>query len=115
MLRPIDNWFLRHDEPVRSCLQFLREHLLKQDSHITEAWSYGMPFYYYRNKRVCYLWVHAKYRQPYIGFVDGTKIHHPALLAEKRARMKILLVDPGRNIPVKKIDSVLRQALKLYK
>jgi len=28
MLRPIDNYFLQQAEPVKSCLQFLREHIL---------------------------------------------------------------------------------------
>lgn len=41
MLRPIDNWFLQKDEPVKSCLQFLRAHILKQDPGITETWKYG--------------------------------------------------------------------------
>jgi hypothetical protein len=27
MLRPIDNYFLQKEEPGKSCLQFLREHI----------------------------------------------------------------------------------------
>jgi hypothetical protein len=45
MLRPIDNYFLQHEEPTKSCLQFLREHILQIDKNITEAWKYGMPFF----------------------------------------------------------------------
>lgn len=114
MLRPIDNYFLQKEEPVKSCLQFLREHILQLDSNITEAWKYGMPFYCYKGKMFCYLWVHKKFLQPYIGIVEGKKISHPDLLQEKRARMKILLLDPGKNIPVKKIDTILKQALHFY-
>lgn len=114
MLRPIDNYFLQKEEPVKSCLQFLREHILQLDSNITEAWKYGMPFYCYKGKMFCYLWVHKKFLQPYIGIVEGKKISHPDLLQEKRARMKILLLDPGKNIPVKKIDTILKQALRFY-
>ncbi len=115
MLRPIDNYFLQKDEPVKSCLQFLREHILKQNPHITEAWKYGMPFYCYNGKMFCYLWVHKKYHQPYLGIVEGKKINHPDLIIEKRARMKILLLDPNKNIPVKKIDRILKEVLALYK
>ena len=114
MLRPIDNYFLQKEEPVKSCLQFLREHILQFDSNITEGWSYGMPFYYYHGNRFCYLWVHKKLLQPYIGIVDGAGIDHPDLLQEKRARMKILLVDAGRDVPVRKIDLILRKTLRLY-
>ena len=115
MLRPIDNYFLQKDEPVKSCLQFLREHILKQDPHITEAWKYGMPFYCYNRKMFCYLWVHKKYHQPYLGIVEGKKINHPDLIIEKRARMKILLFDPNKNIPVKKIDKILKEVIALYR
>ena len=101
MLRPIDNWFLQKDEPLKSCLQFLRGYILRQDAGITEAWQYGMPFYCYKGKRVCYLWVHKKYHQPYIGIVEGKKINHPDLITEKRARMKILLLDPAKDIPIR--------------
>lgn len=115
MLRPIDNYFLQKEEPIKSCLQFLREHILKKDSSITEAWKYGMPFFCYKGKMFCYLWVHKKLLQPYIGIVEGGKIDHPDLLREKRARMKILLLDPEKDIPIKKIDMILKQVLTLYK
>jgi hypothetical protein len=115
MLRPIDHWFLQQDEPAKSCLQFLREHILKQDSRISETWKYGMPFYCYNSKMFCYLWWHKKYNQPYLGIVEGNKIIHPDLIQEKRARMKILLVDPAKNIPVKKINLILKEVLALYK
>ena len=63
----------------------------------------------------CYLWVHKKYLQPYIGFVEGASLHHTDLLQEKRTRMKILLIDPHKNIPVKKIDGILKDMVDLYK
>ena len=109
MLRPIDNYFLQKEEPVKSCLQFLRKYILDLDNGITEAWKYGMPFYFYKGKRFCYLWVHKKYKQPYIGIVDGNRIDHADLITEKRARMKILLIDPYKNVPVKKIKLILNR------
>jgi hypothetical protein len=62
MLRPIDNYFLQHEEPTKSCLQFLREHILQLDKNITETWKYGAPFYNIHGKRFCYLWTHKKYK-----------------------------------------------------
>ena len=115
MLRPIDNYFLQQDEPAKSCLQFLREYILKQDPGISEAWQYGMPFYCYNGKRFCYLWFHKKYHQPYIGIVEGKLITHPDLIIEKRARMKILLLDPEKDLPIKKITGILKEVLALYK
>ena len=44
MLSPIDNYFLQQKEPIKSCLEFLRQHILKFDKGITEKWQYGDAF-----------------------------------------------------------------------
>jgi len=115
MLRPHDHYYLNQPEPAKSCLQFLRQFIMKYDQEIAEGWAYGMPFFYYKGKRFCYLWIHKKHQQPYIGIVDGKNIHFPGLLSEKRSRMKIFLVDPAKNIPVKKITQLLKTTLAFYK
>lgn len=115
MLKPADDWFSKQEEPARSCLQFLRSHILQLDENISEAWKYGMPFFCYKRKMFCYLWVHKKYKQPYLGIVEGHHVDHPDLVIEKRARMKILLLDPAKDLPVKKVNSILKQVLKFYK
>lgn len=74
-----------------------------------------MPFYCYHGKMFCYLWVHKKFHQPYIGIVEGKKIQHPKLIQEKRARMKIMLFDPEKDIPVKTLNSILKEVVSLYK
>jgi len=114
MLRAIDNYFFQKDEPIKSYLLALREMILKHDKNITEAWKYGMPFYCYNGKMFCYLWVHKKYKQPYIGIVEGKKVEHPQLIIEKRARMKIILFDPVKDIPIDIINDILNQAISVY-
>jgi hypothetical protein len=114
MLREIDDFFLQKDEPVKSCLLFLREHLLSYDKNITEAWKYKMPFYCYKGKMFGYLWVNKKTHQPYIGIVEGRKIEHPLLIIEKRSRMKIMLLDAREDIPVETIDEILKLAINIY-
>lgn len=93
----------------------MREHILRQDPHITEAWKYGMPFFCYDGKMFCYLWVHKQHKQPYLGIVEGARVDHPDLLTEKRARMKILLLDPSKDIPMRKINGILKEVLALYR
>lgn len=112
MLSPLDSYFAGQPEPLKSCLAFLRGHILRHSADITEGWSYGMPFYYVKGKRFCYLWVSKKEKKPYIGFVDGYKMQHPELLQEKRSRMKIWFVDTLGDIPVAVLDELLREALR---
>jgi len=115
MLSDIDRFYQLKEEPVKSCLIALREIILHQDPEIKVAWKYGMPFFCYQGKMFCYLWVHKTFKQPYIGFVEGKYLNHPGLLAEKRARMKIFLFNPEKDLPVKTIKTILKQALGLYK
>jgi hypothetical protein len=115
MLREMDLFYLRKEEPVKSCLIALREIILRQDAEITAAWKYGMPFFCYRGKMFCYLWVHKTFKQPYLGFVEGKYLNHPDLLIEKRARMKIFLLNPDKDLPLKIIEAILNQSLNLYK
>jgi len=114
MLNPLDHYFEEKDEPMKSCLQYLRL-LLVACTDITEHWKYGMPFYYHKGKMFAYLWIHKKNHQPYIGFVDGNQMEHEDLLQEKRARMKILLINPADDLPEKKIKLILGMALSLRK
>ncbi len=111
----IDNFYLRKEEPVKSCLLALRGIILSQDKEITATLKYGMPFFCYKGKMFCYLWVHKNNHLPYLGIVEGKRIDHPDLLTEKRSRMKILLLDPKKDLPVRTIEMILKKVLALYK
>ncbi|CAN5874134.1 hypothetical protein BH11BAC7_BH11BAC7_11590 [soil metagenome] len=111
----LDNFYLQKSEPVKSCLLALRSLILAQDKNITSAWKYGMPFFCYKGKMFCYLWVHKEHLQPYLGIVEGKRIDHPELIAEKRSRMKILLIDAAEDLPVKTIEIILQKAIELYR
>lgn len=115
MISDLDNFFLKQEEPSKSCLLFLRTYILSKSEDVTEHWKYGLPFYYFKGKMWCYLWQHKKHKMPYIGFVDGNKLDHKDLLQEKRARMKILLIDPDKDIPLSKLNSIFKQALQAVK
>jgi Domain of unknown function (DU1801) len=115
MLREIDNYFLQKEEPTKSCLLALRHHILHFDANITEAWKYKMPFYCYKGKMFCYLWTNKTRQQPYIGIVEGRNIDHPKLISENRNRMKIMLIDSSKDLPLQTISTIFKMALKFYK
>lgn len=110
----LDNFYSKQPEPIKGCLLALKQIVLTKDKNITHEWKYGMPFFCFKGKMFCYLWVHKKYKQPYIGFVEGQRLDDETLLQENRSRMKIMLLDPLADLPVIKIDSLLRKALYFY-
>ena len=113
-MEKMDHFYLDHEEPIKSCLLALREIILRQNPEISASWKYGMPFFCFRGKMFCYLWVHKKIGQPYLGIVEGKHFEQPFLLQEKRSRMKIMLFDPEEDLPLETIESILQQALQLY-
>jgi len=50
-----------------------------------------------------------------MGIVEGKKIRDPDLIREKRARMKIFLLDAQKDIPLKKINAILKEIISWYK
>lgn len=113
-MEKMDHFYLDREEPIKSCLLALREIILRQSPEISATWKYGMPFFCFRGKMFCYLWVHKKIGQPYLGIVEGKHFEQPFLLQEKRSRMKIMLFDPEEDLPLETIESILQQALQLY-
>ena len=115
MLREIDNFYLQKEEPVKSCLYALRQLILRYDDKISEAWKYKMPFFCYKGKMFCYVWLDKKTHQPYLGIVEGRNIDHPSLIKGERSRMKILMLNPNRDLPVKTIDAIFKKAMLFYR
>ena len=107
----LDNFYLQLHEPNRSVFIALREIIISTHTDITPEWKYKLPFFYYKGKMFCYLWHHKKYKQPYIGIVDGDKLDYPDLITEGRKRMKIFLVHPDKDIDVKKIQMILKSSI----
>lgn len=111
----LDQYYLKQSEPIKSCLLALRAIIISQDKDITHELKYGMPFFCYKGKMFCYLWVHKKLHLPYLGVVEGKRLNHPDLIIEKRSRMKIMLFDPEKDLPLNTIVNILQQTLNLYK
>ena len=114
-MKELDNFYLQQDESIKGCLLALRQIILSQDKEVTNEWKYGMPVFCYKGKMFCYLWYHKKYKQPYIGIVEGKRFDEPFLIQEKRSRMKIMLFDQNKDLPIETINNILKQAIELYK
>lgn len=89
MLNPLENYFLKQPEPHQSCMLFLRKWLVGQG--LEEQCKYGVPFYSYKNKNLCYMSVSAKNRKLYLGFIQGYKMKYPKLEKEGRKQIKSVL------------------------
>jgi hypothetical protein len=71
-----------------------------------------MPFFCYKGQSFCYFRINKKDSTPYIGFTEGKRMVHPALISGDRARIKIFKIDPI-DIPVDLLDEILKEATHL--
>lgn len=114
MTSKLDNYYLSKEEPLKSCLLALRDVIVGQDPHITKEWKFAFPFFYYKGKMFCYTRIDKKSGQPYIGFMDGIRINHPALILENRSKIKVLPIDPSTDLPIAAIRDILTQAIAVH-
>ncbi len=112
-MKELDLFYLQQEEPLKDCFLSLRNHILNYNKDITEAWKFRMPFFCYKGQSFCYFRVNKKDGVPYIGFTDGKRMVHPALISEDRARIKILKIGPAEDIPAKVLDEILKEAIHL--
>jgi hypothetical protein len=113
-MNQLDEFYLNQEEPVKGTLIALRDIILRRDQNITNVIKYGMPFFYYKGKMFCYLWIDKKRKKPYIGIVEGSYFNESFLVQDKRSRMKIMLVDSNEDLPLDRIEIILQKALNLY-
>jgi len=101
-------------DPVRDCLLAVRGIILNSSSDITEHLKYGLPFFYYKGKMMCYFWKDKTDGTPYIGFMDGPLLDFLQLEKEKRKRVKVLRLNPNEDIEVELISEILTAVFKIH-
>jgi len=92
----------------------MRQFLLSFSPEIREAWKFNMPFYYYKNQWFCYLSFQPKTKKMYLAFVQGYRMKHPKLVAEGRKQIKVFYIEAAKDIDVKSLNAMLKEAKALY-
>lgn len=113
-MRDIDKFYFEKEEPVKSCLDALKTIICNYNKDFTPQWKYRLPCFMYKNHIFCYLWVNKKTQFPYIAVGKGVKIEHPDLIQGNRTFVKLLLIDPEKDIPLDTIYTIFDMAMKLY-
>ncbi len=112
MLNHLDNYFLSLPEPEQSCLLFVRQLILGFNKAISERWRYNTPFYYYKEKWMCYISYQKKQKTIYLGFVHGHHLKHKKLLSEGRKQIKVYYLNPDKDLDIRTIMALFKEATK---
>ena len=114
-LTALDNFYWDQEEPNRGCFLALKEIILGLDEGMTPEWKYKLPFFYLNGKMFCYLWKDKKTKIPYIGIMGGYKLEHPSLIQEGRKFVKLLHVDPNKDLDIELISEIMEMTLEMHR
>lgn len=113
-MKALDEFYAKQDEPNKSCLLALRDIILGLNPEVTPEWKYKLPFFYYRKKMFCYFWFDKKTRQPYIGFMRGPQLNHPALFKGDKKMVKKLFIEPDKDLPIDIIGEIAQEYFQSF-
>lgn len=108
----LDNYYMKQPEPTRGCLLALKDLILRLDSNISHQRKFQIPFFYYKDKKLCFLWINKK--KLMLGFVEDKNIYPKKEGIKRKDQMSALYIDPNADIPIELINSNLLEIIKLY-
>jgi hypothetical protein len=107
-----DNYYLKHSEPIQGCLFALKRLILGADKRISETRKYQVPFFYYKEKKLCFLWVNRK--KLMLGFVTDKSIFPVVGGSKRKDEMEMIQIDPNSDLPVEMILKRIEVLIILY-
>lgn len=113
-MNELEHFFNKQEEPNKSTFLFLKDFVLNYHSDIQLYFKWKLPYLYYKEKPLCYIWKDKKTQEPYLGFAKGFLIKHPALLSGNRTTIKIFPVSAHQDINVALLSEILDEAIAVY-
>jgi len=112
MNRELENYYLKQPEPIQSCLLALKTIVLNTSPAITHERKFQIPFFCYKGKKLCFLWVNKK--RLLMGFVKDSSVLPKPETGRRKNEFETMVIDPDKDIPVRLIAALLRRYMKLY-
>ena len=114
-MKALDAYYDGLAEPLQGYMLAVRKIMLDLDEEIESTWKWSTPFFLYRKRMLCYLWVDKKTREPYLGIYGGDALNHPSLVQKHRAKIRKLMLNVDKDIPAGTIRVVLGLAMTLIR
>ena len=112
MNKELENYYLKQPEPIQGCLLALKSIILSVNKEISHRRAYQIPFFYYKEKKLAFLWVHRK--RLLLGIVtDKSMLEFPEGVRRKD-NYETVIIDPNEDIPLEEIVSLIQRQIKLY-
>jgi hypothetical protein len=112
MNQELENYYLKQPEPIQGCLLALKSIILSASEEISQRRMYQIPFFYYKDKKIAYLWVNRK--RTLFGIVTDKSVLAFPEGARRRDSYESITIDPNEDIPMEEIVEMLVRQIKIY-
>jgi len=112
MNRELENYYLKQPEPIQGCLLALKSIILSVDKEISHRRAYQIPVFFYKEKKLAFLWVHRK--RLLFGIITDKSLMAPPEGARRKNTYETMEIDPNQDIPAEDIVEMLLRQMKLY-
>jgi hypothetical protein len=112
MNRELENYYLKQPEPIQSCLLALKSIILSVDKEISHRRLYQIPVFYYKERRLAFLWVNRK--RLLFGIITDKRILKFPEGVRGKDQYESMEIDPASDIPIDKITGRILEQIKLY-
>ena len=108
----LENYYLKQTKPIQSCLLALKSIIMGISPLITHERKYQIPFFYYKGRKLAYLWVTKKKLQ--VGFIEDKCLQEPIEGVRLKDRYQSIIVNPNEDIPIEVILGNLNGLINSY-
>jgi hypothetical protein len=108
----LESYYQKQSEPIQSCLLALKAIIMGINPLITHERKYQIPFFYYKGRKLSYLWVNKRKLQ--VGFIEDKCLQKPLEGVRIKDRYRHIIVNPKEDIPIEIIIENLRNLIRLY-
>ena len=116
-MNPAEVYILKQKEPLQSIMLYIRQVIFDAVPEIDEKYKYNIPFYYYKEKPVCYINILKGTNYVDLGFWDGFKLSnkHGLLKSNNRKMVKSLEFLSLKDVDLTVLKETLIEAILIKK
>jgi len=108
----LEDYYLRHPEPFQGCLLALKHIILNLDNRITQERKYQIPFFYFEDKKLAFLWMNRK--KLILGFVTDKTVLPVQAGIKQKDQLEMIQIDPNKDLPKEIIEAKLQEQIRIY-
>ena len=108
----LENYYLKHPEPIQGCLFALKEIIMSVNDQITHEQKYQIPFFCYKGKKLGFLWMNRK--KLILGFVTDKRVFSPQAGMKHKDGLEMIQINPEEDLPKDLIVAKFQELIGLY-